>query len=179
MEAFFTRALPVFVQPAGFIVLFSLLVIASPVDVYPQVIELPDRSEGTNSVVTGEKGDGESPTVAAIEQQTAPPVRSDPLPPAAGRAISSGLQNVSRAFMYSATGFDIGTTFYGLRTGRREANPLLGQNRVRIAVQIVGTTVAADFAATRLARAGHPRWAAFSRFIIGGLHIGASMHNLR
>jgi hypothetical protein len=152
---------------------------APPSAGYSQVTELPQLSQDTTSVTTTKESEVESQAVSAKERQTAPQNQSGALPPAAGQAISSGLQSVSRAFMYSASGFDIGTTVYGLRTGRREANPLLGQNRVRIALQIVGTTVAADFAASRLARAGHPKWAAFSRFIIGGLHIGASMHNLR
>ena len=139
----------------------------------PAVIGAPDDTVASPNVASPDQ------TVKGGSQPASSTDIAIPVKEQSKLATGNVLQTVSRAFLYSTSGFDVGTTVYGIQTGRREANPLLGQHRARITLQIVGTTVAADFAASRLARAGHPGWAAFSRFFIGTLHLGASIQNLR
>ena len=107
--------------------------------------------------------------------------------------LASGLQaqdlkDVSHSTMYLAVGADLGTTFYGvLKDKRQEANPLLHTFKVsdvrkRTFVQggaVIGLTVAADFAAHKLEKAGHWKIAAFSRFLISGTHFYGAYQNLK
>jgi hypothetical protein len=85
----------------------------------------------------------------------------------------------SRMTLYGSAISDLGTTWHGLNQGRYEANPVLGQSRVRQGALVMGSVVALDFVSRGLFKSGHPKLAAVVNFIVSGAHGYATVRNAR
>src|SRR5262245_34257088 len=83
-----------------------------------------------------------APCVKAQEQKS--PIKQEDLVnrPPARVARPDPAYTASRFALYGSVAADLGTTWYGLSKGHvEEANPILGQSRLRQGVIVVGSTV--------------------------------------
>lgn len=85
----------------------------------------------------------------------------------------------SRAFLFTGTALDLGTTYGGRFNGMREASPLLGSNPVRQGAIVIGSVVVLDRVTRHVANAGHPKLANFANYTVGAIHFACGGLNLR
>lgn len=91
---------------------------------------------------------------------------------------AQSLYTPSRLALYSGLAFDLGTSEYGSRVGATEGNPILGDNRAKRIPLAIGLTIATDLL-TRSMKRDHPRIATVCNFIVGSVHVGAGVWNLK
>ena len=86
---------------------------------------------------------------------------------------------ILRAAMYIAAGLDLGTTWKGMSLGQREANPILGQNRIRQAALVLGSVIFTDLMMRWALGQGEILIAVIGYAIIGAIHAVPAILNLR
>lgn len=88
------------------------------------------------------------------------------------------LHGQDRIVLYAGTIADLASTEYAIAQGYREANPILGQNRLRRIGTATAVTVATDLLFHRFVTPRHPKIARVFNFAAGMAHFGAAGWNL-
>jgi hypothetical protein len=87
-----------------------------------------------------------------------------------------GTYDYSRITMYSGLAWDLTTT---VAIKYPEANPILGQHPVRQVAVSSGLTILSDVLTHHLQKQGHERLATIFDFVVGSIHFGAGLWNIR
>lgn len=93
-------------------------------------------------------------------------------------AMAIPLHGQDRIVLYAGTIADLASTEYAISRGYREANPILGQNRLRRIGTATAVTVATDLLFHKFVAPRHPKIARVFNFSVGFVHFGATGWNL-
>lgn len=86
---------------------------------------------------------------------------------------------ILRALLYVSAGLDLGSTWKGMSMGQKEANPILGQNKIVQGVMVIGSIIAVDLMSRWAAGQDSLAAAVLLLASVSTLHLVAFLLNLR
>ena len=86
---------------------------------------------------------------------------------------------ILRAILYVSAGLDLGSTWKGMSAGQKEANPILGQNRLVQGVIVFGSIIVVDLVSRWAQGQGSTFAAVLVLASVSALHLVAFLLNLR